>query len=104
MRNCLLQAISPFSNSLFYSFGELSAVFITSENAVDPRIVSVWKSLKSVIWEGVKGHTTEFSNLLDFIYQQTKNPCDSTLRYIFFPHTFHVYFKNKQDGGPRTLH
>ena len=104
MRNCLLQAISPFSNSLFYSFGELSAVFITSENAADPRIVSVWKSLKSVVWEGVKGHTTEFSNLLDFIYQQTKNPCDSTLPYIFFPHTFHVYFFNKQDGGPGTLH
>ena len=42
-----------FSRSVFYPFGELSAIFIKLKNC-RLQTLSVWKSLKFVIWEKVK--------------------------------------------------
>ena len=43
-----------FSHSVFYPFAELSAIFIKFKNC-RLQIVSVWKRLKFVVWERVKG-------------------------------------------------
>ena len=42
-----------FSHSVYYQFGELSAIFINFENG-RLQTLSVWKSLKFVVWERVK--------------------------------------------------
>ena len=42
-----------FSHSVFYLFGELSAIFLEVEIVVC-KLFSVWKSLKFVVWERVK--------------------------------------------------
>ena len=42
-----------FSISVFYLFGQLSAIFITIYNC-RLQTVSVWKSLKFVVWKRVK--------------------------------------------------
>ena len=52
--NCSWRAISPFSHSVFYPFEELSAIFIKFVNC-RLQALSVWKSLKLVVWERVKG-------------------------------------------------
>ena len=41
-----------FSHSVFYLFGELSAIFIQIQNCC-VQTLSVWKSIKFVIWERV---------------------------------------------------
>ena len=41
------------SQSIFYPFGDLSAIFIKFEIVVC-KALSVWKSLKFVVWERVK--------------------------------------------------
>ena len=48
----LVRSNFSFSHSVFYLFGELSAIFIKSEIVVCK--LSVWKSLKCVVWELVK--------------------------------------------------
>ena len=48
----LVTSNSSFSHSVFYPFGELSAIFIIFEIVVCK--LSIWKSLKFVIWERVK--------------------------------------------------
>ena len=45
-----------FSNSVFYPFGELSAILIKFKNC-HLQTLSVWKRLKFVIWERVNAHS-----------------------------------------------
>ena len=51
-----------FSRSVFYPFGELSAIFIKLIIVVCK--LSVWKSLKIVVWERVKFSTCQKAILL----------------------------------------
>ena len=75
-----------FSNSVFYSFGELSSIFVKFE------IVSVLKSLKFVVWERVD---RQFSmaqmmesvfNRIDYIIRKGGHGCYQYL--LNFPHCF----------------
>ena len=43
-----------FSRSVFYPFEELSSTFIKFEIVVYKLMLSVWKSLKFVVWKRVK--------------------------------------------------
>ena len=45
------------SHSAFYPLGELSAIFIKVKNC-RLQTLSIWKSLKFVVWERVKDYTT----------------------------------------------
>ena len=55
----LITSNFSFFHSVFYTFGELSAIFINSESVVCK--LSVWKSLKFVIWERVNSlHNDKF--------------------------------------------
>ena len=47
----LITSNSSFSPSVFYPFGKRSAIFIKFEIVIE--ILSVWKSLKFVVWERV---------------------------------------------------
>ena len=53
-----------FSHSVFYLFGELSAIFI-KYRIVIVQTLSVWMSLKFVVWERVKVKFCEFIGLID---------------------------------------
>ena len=48
----LVRSNFSFSHSVFYSFGELSPLFIKLEIVVF-KLFSIWKSLKFVVWERV---------------------------------------------------
>ena len=48
----LIMSNFSFSHSVFYPFEELSSIFIKFEIVVCK--LSVWKSLKFVVWERVK--------------------------------------------------
>ena len=50
--NSLVKSNFSFSHSAFHPFGELSVTFIKFEIVV--RKLSVWRSLKFVVWERVK--------------------------------------------------
>ena len=47
-----------FSHSVFYPFGELSAIFYQIQNCL-LQTLSVWKSLRFVIWKGIKKRNNE---------------------------------------------
>ena len=54
----LVKSNFSFSHRVFYSFLELSAIFTKFENCL-LQILTVWKSLKSVVWERVKALTNK---------------------------------------------
>ena len=52
-KKLLVTSNFSFSISVFYPFGQLSAIYITIYNC-HLQTLSVWKSLKLVVWEKVK--------------------------------------------------
>ena len=53
----LIMSNFSFSHSAFYPLGELFAIFIKLKNC-RLQALSIWKSLKFVVWERVKDYTT----------------------------------------------
>ena len=88
-----------FSHSVLYSFGELPAVLIKDE-IVRPQTLSVWKSLKFVVWERVNNISsvnadvkTNVSFLIGLVSEReqnivkTKHNADD-YNFPLFPHHF----------------
>ena len=63
MEKLLLVSNFSFSNSVFYTFGELYDIFIELQIVVCK--LSIWKSLKFVVWETVK-ELTHYHTILHF--------------------------------------
>ena len=79
------------SHSVFYSFGELSANFIQFEIVVCK--LSIWKSLKFVVWERVNHYSSEKNRFVihSLSMQQTDNILQYWRLFIALKH-YTVYF------------
>ena len=94
-RKLLIMSNFSFSHSVFCPSGELSAIFIKSETCV--QTLSVWKSLKFIIWERVKGE----KNLSLSVKTVRKWEKDFDIELIFETNdSGHIY----QNSGFHTFH
>ena len=86
----LITSNFSFSHSVFYPLypsGELSAIYNQIQSS-RLQTVSVWKSLKIVVWERVKVSVTKFNKFTG------NHPCSPPSSiFSFFPQYFHISSK-----------